>query len=751
MVREIRFGGVWGLFAAGLLLLGLTVAVGAEIEGPEWVSSGAPRGCSALEFNGSNDFVIVTGGTGLDIRGSLTLSAWVKSDGDDDGQIIWRGDNQIARDPYMLHVAGGRMEFRLDVGDGAATCTARSRETLDNNWHLWAGVYDSKAGDMSLYRDGQLESTAKVTGGFDYDTSYMWNTIGAVDIGNWQHFKGMIDEVRVWNRALSAGEIERAAAGQYSTRDSDLVGYWAFNEGKGDIASDSSGNGNFGQLAKWAGNAGYIPPGSEPEDAYVQAAVVESTFSRTYWQEFDGLGDYVEVPDSRSLDLIDALTLEAWINFEEGGTYNPRIVSKGWTTHTGYEFALESTGKKRRLGLDGGSMNCVFSNSRLAAGRWYHVAVTYDGIEVCLYINGMLDQVSEAAAPMPTNDVSLNIGRNSETFADNYKGRISEVRIWNRARTADEIYRDMQRELTGKEDGLVACWLFGRESGETVQDISPNKNHGRIIRSPGVSPPTSKPAVKAKKTSTTPENAYTQDTDRDHFIGWYKLPNRRWTDWTPHEILPGPGKATFPVFKRDGNYYSVGAGRGFEVPLKECPEGLEWGLDSSMGGTKIGFDEQTNDYYIIIKDSVRASLEGEETSESLRVKGFELGEKTPLLRIDEPAGLLDPTGEPPNTNGDFVGWYQAVWTPIRFEIRKEGERYLAALRIGEHSETHELTPLADGLGFNMFRYNKTLKRFEVTFRPDGASEADVLRMPVARITPDSEHDTPIIGIPVYNM
>ena len=145
---------------------------------------------------------------------------------------------------------------------------------------------------------------------------------------------------------------------------------------------------------------------------------------------------------------------------------------------------------------------------------------------------------------------------------------------------------------------------------------------------------------------------------RDHLVGWYKMPGSRGT--------------TIPIFKIDGTYYSVCFGA--EIPLKECPEGLEWAAlkPSSMTGTRIGFDEQTNDYYIVIQDRLRAAM-SEETRESVRKLGFSLGEKTAISRIDTPSGLLDATAKPPSTNGDFLGWYEAVWLPIRFEIRRDGE------------------------------------------------------------------------------
>ncbi len=238
---------------------------GDQSGGPQWVSSdwkAASKGEHALKFNGSSNYVKIPSSPSLDIRGSLTLSAWVKNDGDNDGQIIWRGDNQPGNDPYMIHVANNRMEFRLNALEGNLTYTgtAKSRETLDNNWHLWTATYDTKTKTMCLYKDGQLESTAKARAGLKYDTSKMWNTIGAVDFGNWQHFKGTIDEVRIWNRSLTLQEIQQAGDGIYKANDPSLVAYWNFNEGTGDTIHDMSPNNNLGQLGTWTGRTGYISP-----------------------------------------------------------------------------------------------------------------------------------------------------------------------------------------------------------------------------------------------------------------------------------------------------------------------------------------------------------------------------------------------------------------------------------------------------------------------------------------------------------
>lgn len=256
---------------------------------------------------------------------------------------------------------------------------------------------------------------------------------------------GTIDEVAIYNRALTAEEIQANMYTPLSGIEPGLVACWNFNEPvDSQTVLDLSPNGNDGRI---------ICSSSASKPISKSAVQVEGLY-------FNGLGDYVEVADNPTLDLTGPLTLEAWINFEEGGTYNPRIISKGWAwrPHNGWELALEGTGNKRRLGFDTTNVPCIFSESYLQADTWYHVAVTCDEAEVKLFINGRKDQSREVSINIPTNDVNLNIGRNSQTFRDKYKGRIAEVRIWNIARTADEIRGGYAAGTHGERKW--PCWLL---------------------------------------------------------------------------------------------------------------------------------------------------------------------------------------------------------------------------------------------------------------------------------------------------
>jgi hypothetical protein len=237
---------------------------------------------------------------------------------------------------------------------------------------------------------------------------------------------------------------------------------------------------------------------------------------------------------------------------------------------------------------------------------------------------------------------------------------------------------------------------------------------------------------------------------RNYLIGWYKLPNRH---HRTRAVLPGPG-TLIPVLKRGGVYYSIS--RGIEIPLKECPEGLEWGLtESSMKGTKLGVDAASKEPYIIIEDS-RAQHEGDLSTS---------GEKQFMTKIAEPPGLLNPTAKPPQILNDLLGCYQPLYFPaLRWVITIEGDKYqLTGQRAGkdewiaEERESRTLEPLPEKPGFVWGRkqefklvFNRDLKRYECLMERG----TNKLAMPLVRISrslpPGAAANGPPIGIPTWH-
>ncbi|QXU48273.1 T9SS type A sorting domain-containing protein [Chryseobacterium sp. D764] len=111
------------------------------------------------------------------------------------------------------------------------------------------------------------------------------------------------------------------------------------------------------------------------------------------------------------------------------------------------------------------------SATALNANTWYHVAATYDGANMKLYINGVLD-ATKAQTGNVNSTGAFNVGYLYNT-SRNFNGKIDEVRVWKRALSQTEISQNMCN-VTVPATSLAAYWKFNEGSGSTVQDTSGN-------------------------------------------------------------------------------------------------------------------------------------------------------------------------------------------------------------------------------------------------------------------------------------
>jgi glucose/arabinose dehydrogenase/fibronectin type 3 domain-containing protein len=205
-----------------------------------------------------------------------------------------------------------------------------------------------------------------------------------------------------------------------------LVASYSFNAGSGTTAADSSGRGNTGTLsgAAWTALGKY------------GAAL-----------SFDGVNDVVSVADATSLDLTTALTVEAWVF--------PTAVAGNWRT-----VVLKEQSGQLVYALYAGADNGVPSGHvfvggdrdtraalALPLGVWTHLAVTYDGTTIRLYVNGALaSSLGGVVGAMPNSTGALRIGGNN-VWGEWFSGRIDEVRIYDHALTQAELQSDMNTPI----------------------------------------------------------------------------------------------------------------------------------------------------------------------------------------------------------------------------------------------------------------------------------------------------------------
>ena len=169
----------------------------------------------ALEFDGADDFVEVPLADSITFStgDSLTVQVWVKTADqpqENDGLVgnYRQGTNAL----WMLSVSGdeaatrGRMGFAVrDVGRTYAGITSPG-PLNDDTWHLLAGVRDQDAKKVRFYVDGEMIDEVD-------DNSQDINSGQSIWIGAHleRYYKGLIDEVKVWNRPLTADELAQSA------------------------------------------------------------------------------------------------------------------------------------------------------------------------------------------------------------------------------------------------------------------------------------------------------------------------------------------------------------------------------------------------------------------------------------------------------------------------------------------------------------------------------------------------------------
>jgi hypothetical protein len=398
------------------------------IYGATWVDGKSGK---ALSFDGKDDYVDC--GTSSTLRPiPITIMAWIKTESADE-TIVGKWPNNDGSGGYSIKVLpNGLVQWAtVDTSASAAIYVHANKIVNDGFWHHFAVAQQGTTARM--YIDGELIATGSARENFATNEPLRVG-IHRRDSRFWTPFNGLIDEVRIYNRALTAEEIkahydevmaptpavpptQKPTVSTVSNQG--LVAAWDFDEGSGAILKDSSGNGNDGTIygATWVdGKSGKA-------------------------LSFDGKDDYVDCGNDASLKLTD-FSIEAWVK-AEGGTGSDGIISKTSATKVNYELIFANDIKCQIY--DGINYHQV--KTRPFQNEWYHVVCTRDSSkgssqQLTLYVNGVQDSTSIHTVGNPQNiDVTEPVYIGFDVYQGNryFNGFIDEVRIYNRALTAEEI------------------------------------------------------------------------------------------------------------------------------------------------------------------------------------------------------------------------------------------------------------------------------------------------------------------------
>ena len=509
---------------------------GTLTNGPTWISSG--KFGSALSFDGVDDLVSIPDSNYWDLSSYFTISMWIKfQSGTIDNEHYLLGYNYGSNNrnfwgAYQGQLAPDQLHFNFATDGSGGSFGGMSVAWTPNagQWYYLTIVRNSA--DLKMFIDG-----AQVGSTYNIGTTSMWaGSTSGIEIGSGHSARhsGEMDEVAIWNRALSANEVltlyQKGSAyhpsgtwnaafdsnsiasgwnvinwgedlnyGGELPADSNTKLLFHLNETSGSTANDASGNGNNGTLFNspiW-------------------------TFSGKFGNalQFDGTDDYVKF--SATGMPTGERTVEFWFYTTDTATANRQLFGYGGNSNSPVysSFLIYfSSADKRNITVHrhyaGGDVFNYTSPYSLT-NAWHHLAFTTNSGGSRLYIDGQLAisnavTVSTYVSGKDGFVGAMPAGSGVGTYVDpNYpywKGSIDEVAVYNAALDANKILEHYRRgaanirlrtrsaasqpalssaewsnenEIDANSD-INGLWHFNEGGGATTADASGNGNNGAV-------------------------------------------------------------------------------------------------------------------------------------------------------------------------------------------------------------------------------------------------------------------------------
>lgn len=410
-------------------------------------------GKSAYAFNGTSSEITAANSGQLN-SDYTTVSMWVKPNSiPATGEVFllsfggWQERIKISlpnhgKVVWTTNGTGGISD--MDAGGG--------NELQKGKWaHL---VFTHDGTNDKIFLNGVQVAIKAVSGTLSSTTKPLGIGYNAVDGGNW--FDGVIDDVEIYNYALSNAEVAtlHTTESTFPGTNDDLVADYAFS---GNYEDDSQ----FGN------------------DAYGRA---ESTKDRFGWassaMHFDGT-DSLVAPNSAAL-MSDFTTISFWVKPDElpasGEVF--LLSNGGWQER--WKASLPSHGKVvfTTNATSGISDMDAGNGNELVVGQWKHVVLVHDGTQDKIYVNGVLANSKNVSGALNDTGHPLGIGFNPIDGGNNFKGSLDEIQVYNRALSAAEIAalyaaQNMAPNITDK---LVANYTFDGNA----DDQTPYHNNAEV-------------------------------------------------------------------------------------------------------------------------------------------------------------------------------------------------------------------------------------------------------------------------------
>ncbi len=406
----------------------------------------------AAKFDGKS-YVEVKDSDSLNLTNGFTFSLWVYKDEMRKKELMDGGVPYLLKnsepDEFIPYSFWEWHTMTPGVYFGDQFSVNSDKQVDLQKWTLVTATYDGKT--VKIYNNKDLVKSTLCSEGIAHSSQPLYIGFGNfMTVDNF--FKGIMDDVRIYNRALSYNEVENLYNASSTSSGKDLVNkpnalvalYKFENNGK-----DSTIFKNDGTVINARGGIKYV------DGINGKAA------------KFNG-ASYFEIKDSDSLDLDRGFTFGVWIYKEKSSTNQPVFAKYGeshdkaaasyklidWNENSGqrlsiFDFTDESNAKEFETDDINGNSD----------GRWFYYTATYDGQNVKKYINGVLIGTEPFDGDISNSTGPLWIGATTDSVF--FKGIMDELRIYNYALKPTEV-----KNLYNMRDGIEA--LVSKKSVSAV-------------------------------------------------------------------------------------------------------------------------------------------------------------------------------------------------------------------------------------------------------------------------------------------
>jgi len=420
-----------------------------------------------IDFNGSNQFINFGSSDVFNYGDSVndfpfSFSVWIYRSTTGGFRILDKGSE------WQITINGSNI-LSFTLFDTNGRYRGRSCSFTETGWNHIVCTYDGRGGvnandGIKIYANNvQVDDTTVSNGGTYTAMHNLGNDANLARLANGTGYtNGNFSECAVFNYALTDGTGGTTNQINYlynlnnpmAITGGEPIAYWPLGD-----------------------NSNPNAPGSFPNIS----VGADSVF------DFNGSTDFVEAPNSSSLQITDNLTLSCWINVNNV-TVNNNILDKyydGTADGRSYLLRVQSSRIYLYLGNASGTIGVSYiSNSTLQNNTWYHIATTFSSTEeankqVKIYINGSLDAEHGKTDLIASNDEEFRIGSSYNT-SNRFAGKISNAQVWDTAlelSDVEDLYNNGQPLMTGTQpqEANLQAWYKLNQSANYDQGVGPFK------------------------------------------------------------------------------------------------------------------------------------------------------------------------------------------------------------------------------------------------------------------------------------